>query len=654
MDAPAGSPRRIWALAVGLLCLHATLALTAVLTKSVTTDEIFHVTGGYLYNQFGDFRIHPDNGVLPQRWQALPAPWLGAKPPPLEGNPLWRESSVHGLSRQFFYESGNDHWPILTAARGMSLVFSLATGLLVFLWARRLAGDAAGLAALGLWALSPTFLAHGPLATSDVCAGLLLPLSAGLFWWQLRAGGAGRLALSAGAFGLACLSKYSAVLLLPVFAGLIVLDWFRPGPAGRRPGRALLGLAAHGLGATACIWAAFNFRYSAFAPGVPPADHLIRSWDWMIGRMGFPAPVVALCREWRLLPEAFLFGFTHTYVGAQARAAFLAGEYRTTGWVQFFPLAFLWKSTPAELAGLLLAAVSAGWHWRKLGPWLLRLSPLLLWVAVYGAAALTSKLNIGHRHLVPLYPALFIVAGVAAVRLARGRWWRTGLVAGLVGAQALGAAGIHPHYLAYFNGFAGGPANGHRLLVDSSLDWGQELPDLAVWLREHNRGPDAAKVYLAYFGSGRPAYHGIEATALPFVDGASFVHPYYEAKAGLYCVSATMLQNVYSPVGGPYRAADESEYQDGRALTPLFRSYWHDPAARTWALSQIKEEELLLRWQRHDWLRFSRLATYLRHRRPDAVLGYSLFIYRLTDDELDRVLNRRYSDWAAAVSAAGN
>lgn len=632
-----------------LLGLHIALALTAVRTKSVTTDEIFHVTGGYLYNRFGDFRIHPDNGVLPQRWQALPAALGKTTPPTLSENPLWRTSSVHGMSHQFFYESGNDHWPILMDARVVSLFFSVACGLLVFFWARALAGDIAGFTALGLLAFSPTFLAHGPLATSDVCAGFLLPASCGVFWWQLRGGGAGRLASSAGVFGLACLSKYSAVLLLPVFAGLIIVNWLAPGVAGRRPGRVLLSLCAHGVGALICIWTAFNFRYSAFAPDVPPADHFIRSWDWMLARMGFPATVINFCREWKLLPESFLFGFTHTYVGAQARSAFLAGDYRTTGWVQFFPLAFLWKSTPAELGAVLLAAVTAGWNWRRVRSWLVRLSPLLLWAAIYGSAALTSKLNIGHRHLVPLYPALFIVAGVAAVRLTSDRRVRTALAMGLVGVQAVSASSIYPHYLTYFNFVAGGPANGHRLLVDSSLDWGQDLPGLAEWLQRHNAGPDRERVYLSYFGSGKPNYYNIQATQMPFVDGFKFIHPYYETRAGLYCVSATMLHNVYSPVG-PYLAVHEAEYQSAKMLTPLFRAYWRDPTARQQALAQLPEDVLLRSWQRYDWLRFSRLSAYLLTRSPVATIGHSIMIYRITDGELDRVLNGRYSDWLAAVA----
>lgn len=651
MTATPRSGMAIWLAVVALLAAHAWLALSAVRTKSIAVDEIFHVTGGYFYNRFGDFRIHPDNGVLPQRWQALPA-WLGgARPPQLEGNEYWARSSVHGISHQFFYDSGNDHWPILMGARTMNLAFSLATGLLVFAWARRLAGPTAGLSALGLWAFSPTFLAHGPLATSDVCAGLLLTASAGAFWWQLG-GGSRRVAASAALFGLACLSKYSAVLLLPTFAGLLALHWLRPGPSGRQVGRDLGRLAAHGAAAVLLIWAAFDFRYSAFAPDVPPAGHFIRNWDWMLGMLGgTPAQVIDLCREWRLLPESFLFGFTHTYVGAQERAAFLAGDYRTTGWVQFFPLAFLWKSTLAELAAVLLALLGAALHWRRLRPWLWRLAPLLLWVLLYGAAALTSKLNIGHRHLVPLYPALFIVGGLAAARLLAAPRVRLGLAAALVGTQAAAAFGAYPHYLAFFNRLAGGPENGRHLLVDSSLDWGQDLPGLAAWLRENNAGPRAERAYLAYFGSGKPDYYGIQAARLPFVDGFKLIHPWTDTTAGLYCISATLLQGVYTPTGPDYTPALEREYQALKMLSPLFRDYWHDPERRTQALQQITEPELLRAWARFDWVRFARLTAYLRLREPDASIGHSILVYRLTSAEVDRVLNQRYTDWLAAVES---
>ncbi len=137
----------------------------------------------------------------------------------------------------------------------------------------------------------------------------------------------------------------------------------------------------------------------------------------------------------------------------------------------------------------------------------------------------------------------------------------------------------------------------------------------------------------------------------PFVERFGLIPPYYETRAGLYCVSATMLQNVYSPVAGPYRADLEPEYQSLKMLAPLFRAYWQSPEARAWALHQINEAELQAHWLRYDWLRFSRLSAYLRLRQPDAVIGHSIFIHRLTAEEVDQVLNRRYSDWQAALDS---
>src|SRR5439155_13724202 len=124
-----------------------------------------------------------------------------------------------------------------------------------------------------------------------------------------------------------------------------------------------------------------------------------------------------------------------------------------------------------------------------------RAAPLLVLLGVYWAAALVSHLNIGHRHLLPIYPPLFILAGGALPRL------RVPLAA-LAVAEGLLA---WPHYLAYFNPIAGGARNGYRHLVDSSLDWGQDLPGLQ---RHH-------PAYLAYFGTGSPRYYGIVASLLP-------------------------------------------------------------------------------------------------------------------------------------------
>jgi hypothetical protein len=361
--------------------------------------------------------------------------------------------------------------------------------------------------------------------------------------------------------------------------------------------------------------------------------------------LGGQGRLIELARACHALPEAFLYGYAWVLHSLETRAAFLAGEYSVTGWVKFFPLAFLWKTTPALLIGLLLAAWALWRRWRmdpaRIRPGLVAAAPLLVLFILYWAFSLTSHLNIGHRHLLPVYPALFVFVGAGLVALPLPRFLRVGLPAILLAGQAASAALIAPHYLAYFNFIAGGPANGWRLLTDSSIDWGQDLPALKAWLDRENPPAAAQPVYLSYFGSGEPGYYGLTATRLPFINTFKLVSPWYEPGPGIYCVSATMLSQVYSPVPGPWTLELENEYQATRRTAARFHVAWPALLAQEAA------------WQRYDALRFARLCHYLRARRPDAVVGWSIFIYRLTADEVDAALNGNYSRWLRAIESRG-
>lgn len=660
---PPADRQSPWKIAVGvtaLLVLHVTLALWAVSGKSVTADEILHLTGGYLYNKFGDYRIHPENGNLPQRCAALPAWLMDAPPPKLEDNPYWRTSDASVVGHQFFYETGHDHWPMLMAGRAMIVLFSAGTGLLVFCWTRRLFGVTGGFLALTFYCLDPNILAHAALATSDTTAVFFLLAASGAFWRHLREPDWRTGALSAAIFGLACVAKYSAVLLLPIMALLLV--WrISADPAAQR-GRWLklapLTLAAHGITAGFIIWMFFGFRYNGFAPGVPAADHYIVPWEQVLPFLGWQGRVVQFCRDGHLLPEAFLFGYSWVLQSAQARSAFLAGDYSATGWVSFFPLAFWWKSTLALLAALILGVPALRRQWMdpvvRITSDLTMVAPLLVLFTLYWAFSLSSHLNIGHRHILPVYPVLFILIGGLAAPGLSASWRRGAVLVLLVGGQLAANVQVAPHYLAFFNTLAGGPANGHRLLVDSSLDWGQDLPGLARWLREHNSGAAAQPVFLSYFGSGEPGYYGITATPLPYVNGFKVRHWWYEPTAGIYCVSATMLAHVYSPVRGPWTPDLEKEYQEARTKEPLFREYWRNATTQREVRATGAGDAFEKTWQRYDLLRFARLCHYLRARRADANVGYSMLLYRLTQPEVDAALNGPYSQWLQAIEQAAS
>lgn len=641
-------------LAVLLALVHAVLAVTATVEKSMTSDEIAHLTAGQAYNQLGDYRLQPENGNLPQRWAALPAALAGT-PLPSTVSKDWQTADVWNYGHTLYYGLGLPTEEMLFLGRAMIALFSAATGLLIFFWARALFDWKGGFLALLLYALCPAFLAHGALATSDVVMTFFFLASVGAFWRHLENPGAIHAAVSAVTFGLACVAKFSAVLLLPMFA-LIAAGWWIGRTDVGNWRMALRRLAISGLGhalvAWALIWLFYGFRFSPFAPALADGANYNHGWGWMmVGLEGVERRVIVTLKDWRLLPDAFLYGFTFVLQFAKQRGAFLDGDYSIHGWVRFFPLTFLWKTTlplllvfiaTVALAGRRLARLSAGEAWRRIRPF----TPLLALFGVYWLKSLTIHLNIGHRHILPTYPVLFIAAG------ALGAWldWRRPLafatLALLVGWHGWESARIRPHYLAYFNPIAGGPANGWRRLVDSSLDWGQDLPGLKHWLDEQARGE---RVFLAYFGTGDPTHEGIRATLMPTLPDVGPPRPWHVLAPGIYAVSATMLQHVYSPIRGDWTLALEKEFQELRPLEPLFVEYQTNPQRRAALLRDAPAEKWTTGWKRFELLRFARLCHYLRVKPAEASIGFSIRVYRLRADELAAATSGSIKDWQRLI-----
>ena len=647
--------RRPWlfALVAGLLALHYALAVGSKLNESTTSDEIVHLTGGFNFDHFNDYRLHPENGILPQRIAALPAVLVGTKFPPLADNPYWRTSDAWVLGHEFFYETGDDHFPRLMAGRALIALFSVATGVLVFCWSRRLFGVAGALVSLVFFVFEPTFLAHGALATSDACSAFFLLASVGAWWRQLHDGRARWWWLSAGAFGLACVAKYSAPLLLPMFVILAALRALAPEPLrllGRtwttRPGKfsaAALSALGHGAVAAVIIWSFFGFRYAAANPELPPFAHFIRPWEWIDVNLGASGKIIRALAALHVLPEAYLYGLAYVKETMQVRSSFLNGEFSITGWPSFFPIAFALKTTlPLLIASaaalVLLLRTRATWY---------RFAPLAVLFVVYWTFSIASHLNIGHRHILPTYPVLFIATGVfGAWFAARRTGWMIAVLA-LLAWHVTESVRIAPHYLAYFNQLGGGPANGHRHLVDSSLDWGQDLPGLKAWLDTH--AAPGEPVYLSYFGTGEPDYYHIQAHRLPFVNGFKIPQPWVALRQGVYAISATMLEHVYSSIRGPWTPALEKEYQWMRGYEPIFEAYFQDSRQRAELDRQASPAKWRKAWTRHDVLRFARLCHYLRVRAPDANIGYSIFIYRLTAAEIAAATAGSQADWQALI-----
>ncbi len=604
-------------LAVLLLGLFWWLAVSASRHWSQTADELPHVTAGYTYDRYGDYRMHFENGNLPQRVHGLAPLVLGARFPADEVR--WRTSDYWQLGWDFFYGLGNPTDRMLLGARALNALFGVALGAFVFTVARRWHGDGGGLVALGFYVFYPDFLAHSALATSDVAGALCLNLAAWFFWRHLERRDPASGAIAGLCSGLALVAKFNGVFIAPIFALLILLDAFGRADAGqrmRRLGRNLLLGLAQAAAATLVIWAFFSFRYSARGPGTPELERFAWSWSQMLQLAGWKGPFLVFAAEWHLLPEAWLNGLANVLAGEAGRPAFFAGEYSLHGWWQFFPTLFLVKTPVGMLAALGLALVATLGKLRRLNAatrlaFVLPAAPLLVLSAVIGLAALTSHLNIGHRHVLAIYPLLFIALGGLA---ATGRRWQQATVALLLVA-AVEVTAVRPHYLAFFNALAGGPARAYRLVVDSSLDWGQSLPTLRDWLGQNRRAGEP--VYLSYFGSAWPPYYGVSPTR--FLPAVNIAHPpfaRYDFEPGLYCISATSLAEVYSDYRGAWREDWERQ--------------WRDPATPDTT---------------RELLRFSRLCKYLQRRPPDASAGYAILIFRLDAAAVRAALEGPVKGW---------
>jgi hypothetical protein len=363
-------------------------------------------------------------------------------------------------------------------------------------------------------------------------------------------------------------------------------------------------------------------------PAFPVLKNMEDVWQCALsdgqGRPLQTAPVrcIRWAREHRFLPEAYLYGIAYMLKSSTTRPAYLLGEISAGSWRSYYPIAFAIK-TPIGM--MVLMAIGSALLLIRGGPRSrepVLLIGLLVFVGVYCVAAVSSPLNIGQRHLLSIYPPLIIIAGQAAAwRSSRtGRWILVGGLAGVIYANLA----IWPNYLCYFNEFAGGPKHGHQYLLDSNLDWGQDLARLAEYRSRHPR----QNLKLAYFGSVEPRLYGIECEVLPSYLG--FEGPVARLTAGTYVVSATQLFGVCEPMA----RSSFWKSEDGKRL---YREATEDLAWTT-GTGETDRAQPIRQTRRYEYVMSCLLLSNLSERAPDARIGWSLFVYQLSQHDVDTLL----------------
>ena len=662
--------RFVHLLAILIAILHAAMAVTAVNTKSPTFDEPQHLTAGYSYWVTNDFRLDPENGNLPVRWAALPLLLDGPKFVPLNDR-AWQSAHEGQTAHQFFYELGNDPDRVLGDARMMMSIFGAALCLLIFRCAREFFGVLGALLAESIAAFDPNFLAHSALVTSDVPAAFFFTAAIWSTWRLSQKISPTRFVIAALSLAGLFLTKFSAPIVLPIIGVTSTMRIFSRNAITLRFGsiRAALkekwtktcaiSVSLLVLGATVffAIWLSFSFRYSAWVDNDPAHSETTWHWNYLLKGGGAFENSVSFARAHHLLPEAYLYGAAYVHKHESDRPAFLDNQWSIVGFRSFFPRAFVYKTPLPFLCllalGLYVAVVRRRADFTGALRNLSRLNPLLAFALVYGAFALTAQLNIGHRHILPIYPALFVACGAVVYLLRENqRTICAAAVAILLCWQIGESFAIRPNYLAYFNEVAGGPSCGYKHLADSSVDWGQDLPALKTWLDDHREIVDAKPLYLAYFGTADPRFYEIDAKALP-EDRSSGRRTITGLTSGVYCVSATTLQSVYALELGPWCLDYERKYRS--ALAEL-RRYQKAIAASPTNVALVPDnsaapsEKII---KEFDRLRLERLCAYLRHHDPIAQIGYSIFVFNLNDGEINAAVYGPPAELERQVQVSG-
>ena len=516
------SKRWTWAAVFVLLVVQATQVAFVVHRESLTFDEDNHIFAGYMMHKTGDYGLNPEHPPLVKLLATLPLLGRNLWVPPLQDRNFKTEAYLDG--RDFLARNDGAAQHLVFGMRLCAGLFALALSLVVFLAGQEWFGTGAGLIAMLLVVFDPNLLANSALVTTDIGVTLFFLLSLYAFYRYVKNPSATRLLLAGLAAGLLVATKHSGILIAPMLLLLIAWEIFAT-PKDKRVGLAFRlsgALAAIALVAVLVLWSFYGFRYTARPDGLRLSTSLA---DYAVPLSHFSRSAVLTIARFHLLPESYLMGLVDVKRMAEFYPTFILGKIYPHGQWWYFPFVILVKTTLGMLALVILAAVAiitGSLHQRReiafvLIPWL-----------VYLGVAILAGMNIGSRHILPLYALAAILAGAGLVALSpqNPRWAWIG--AALIFAHIASSVAASPNFIPYANEAWGGQRNARHLLSDANVDWGQQLLQVKRWQDTH----PGEECWFAYFARPEvdPATYGIHCHALPTIDtlwlGGSDVIPH--------------------------------------------------------------------------------------------------------------------------------
>lgn len=544
------------------------LAITSLKNETITNDEVVHLPAGYSYITKFDYRMNPEHPPLLKAFSALPLLFVKINFPYTEA---WESSDQWTWGHQFLFESGNNADLLIFLGKIPPILLLMLLGWYLFLWAKTLYNEKIAVFVLALYSFCPLFLAHGRLVTTDVAIATFGFITLYYFWLFLKNESKEiknnklfwKFAL---AFSLTFLVKFSApavIIMLLVVSVLYILSFENKQriEAFRKSFFAIF------WGSVFSVFV-ITFVYFFFTFNLPPevARNFINR-EIQYGFLFVPKNIFVPFLKWAVnIPILkgiawYLTGMAMVFAHAEGgHTTYFLGQIGN-GWWYYFPVIFHLKSTFPILIvfyTIFIYVLAKIYRYLKDAIWMKAnltnfikenfdifylISPIIV---LFTLGAIT-RLNLGVRYILPIYPFIYLLSGYAVYLIVNFLKKRIKLayldilmMTILIIWQFLSTISVYPYFLPFYNGLAGGANNGYKYAVDSNLDWGQDLKRLKIYMDEKNIN----KIYLSYFGKGSPEYYGINYEPL---------YPNMEGKIqGLVAISATNLQGASKVVNGKH------------------------------------------------------------------------------------------------------
>ncbi|MDT7807404.1 MAG: hypothetical protein QOJ70_1217 [Acidobacteriota bacterium] len=482
-----------------LLAVMSLQMLSVIWQKSITVDEVVMIPAAYYHLAEGNCQLVHEHPPLAKIIAGIPLLFIQPDEtvPEKFGHAHDSPLGKWTYEERFWEDNPRLFEAISFWTRAAMIALTVVTGLLLFAFARELFGTWAAVFAVALFTLEPTMLAHGRVVQTDVPAAFGYLLASYALYRYLRAPSAKRALALGAAGGVACLAKFSMLLVAPIIGGVFLALWWKTPRADSSRKRVAAHACATALTALLVINAAYFFDHRPLG---------FEGVKWLHeGAPDNPDMIVrAVEAATYVLPTDFVLGsLWQLWHNGSGHNAGLLGRYSRTGWWYYFPVAFALKAT---LPFLLLSLAALGWGAHELfrrrdRRFLFLLAPF----AIYTGFVLLSRIDIGVRYYLPAYTFLFILSGALLERIWKSRRARrAGALAAfvLLGWMCVEAARAYPDHVSYMNQLAS-RAPHWWYLSDSNVEWGDDTRAVAEYLRERGE----TKVRAMFLGGFLTMHH---------------------------------------------------------------------------------------------------------------------------------------------------